>query len=253
MIPLAEFVRITPFFLVAHRGASGIAPENTLRALQLALDARAVMVEIDVQTTADDELIVFHDAVLGRTTNGHGHVRNKRLSELRELDAGSWFDEASTGERIPMLHEALDLIEGRAYLNVEVKPLSEDPHAGLVARTLVRTIQDRGMLPYTVFSSFDHAVLRELKQASAGLHTCALNVPGDNRLPTEILSACAADAFGCSLRELSHTRADSCHAHSIPLGVYTVNTPDQLAIAQTYGVNAVVTNFPSIWTQPGLD
>ncbi len=249
MIPLAEFVRTTPFFVIAHRGASGVAPENTLLAIRKALEGGAAMVEIDVQATSDKHLVVFHDHVLGRTTNGHGHIRNTTLAAIRELDAGAWFDGSTVGERVPLLDEALDMIDHRAYLNVEIKPRNADPHAQDIARALVDVFRLRELLPYAVFSSFDHQLLADLKTMDASVHTCALNVPDDHRLPSKILSACGADAFGCSLRELTHARARDCASHQIPWGVYTVNTPDQLAHARSFGVQAVVSNFPSSLVQ----
>src|SRR5438105_4409260 len=94
--------------VVAHRGASGAAPENTIAAIRLALEAGADMIEIDVQQTREGEIIVFHDATLGRTTNGRGIVKKKMLSELRELDAGSWFAKKFTGEKIPTLDAVLE-------------------------------------------------------------------------------------------------------------------------------------------------
>jgi glycerophosphoryl diester phosphodiesterase len=96
-----------------------------------------------------------------------------------------------------------------------------------------------------VFSSFDHQALAELKHVEPDIHTCALNVPHDTRLPSEILTSCNADAFGCSLQELTHKRANDCKTHHIPWGVYTVNTPEQLSLALSFGVNAVVSNFPT--------
>lgn len=250
MKTLRDFVRSTPFFVIAHRGASGIAPENTLASVRLALEAGAKMVEVDLQVTKDHQLMVFHDNVLGRTTNGHGYVKNMTADELRKLDAGSWFGTPYTGEVIPFLTEVLDLIKDRAYLNLEIKPLNEDPDALDTIRRAIDLIIERGMAPYTVFASFDHRTLVAVKEISPTLHTCALNVPGDTRLPSEILTACNADAFGCSLSELTHKRADDCAEHQIPWGVYTVNTAEELHKALAYGVSAVVSNNPQSLVSP---
>ena len=121
MIPLAKFIRTTPFYVIAHRGASGDAPENTLSSIQMAISEGALMIEMDVQTTLDKELVVFHDSVLGRTTNGHGYVQQTPLSEIRTLDAGSWFNEKFARERVPLVGEALDMIQGHCYLNLKMQ------------------------------------------------------------------------------------------------------------------------------------
>lgn len=244
MMPLAEFVRSTPFFVIAHRGASGVAPENTLAALQRAVDAGAVMVELDVQLSSDRQLMVFHDNVLGRTTNGRGYVRNFTADELRSLDAGSWFGSEFANERIPFLREAIELLRGKAYLNIELKPLHESPDAAEETAALVALVHEMGIAPYMTFSSFDHRVLKMVKDHDLTILTLALNVPGDKRMPSDVVAECGADAYGCSIHELSHQRSADAAEHRIPYGVYTVNTEEQLRLALSYGVNSVVSNVP---------
>jgi len=243
MMPLAEFARATPFFVIAHRGSSGIAPENTLAAMRIAVEGGARMVELDVQFSQDSKSVVFHDAVLGRTTNGHGYVRNKTFDELRALDAGSWFATDFANERIPLLSEVLDVLRDKAYLLLELKPL--DAHTPLAdIDAIVDTIRTLELGAYTLFASFDHTTLRHVKHLDRALHTVALNVPGDNRLPSVVCKACGADAYGCSISELNHARSDDAKAHNIPVGVYTVNEEAELRKALAHGVHAVVSNYP---------
>lgn len=244
MMPLARFVRSTPFFVIAHRGASGVAPENTLASLQRAIDAGAVMVELDVQLSSDRQLMVFHDNVLGRTTNGRGYVRNFTADELRSLDAGSWFGSEFASERIPFLREAIELLRGKAYLNIELKPLHESPDAAEETAALVALVHEMGIAPYMTFSSFDHRALTMVKEHDPAVLTLALNVPGDKRMPSDVVAECGADAYGCSIHELSRARSDDARAHGIPFGVYTVNTEEQLRLALSYGVQCVVSNVP---------
>ena len=105
----------------AHRGASGHAPENTLAALELAVRLGADMAEIDVQQTADGQLVLFHDDTLERTSSGRGPLAERTLAELRALDAGTWYGERFAGQRIPTLVEAVSLARGRLALNIELK------------------------------------------------------------------------------------------------------------------------------------
>jgi glycerophosphoryl diester phosphodiesterase len=97
--------------LIAHRGASAIAPENTLAAFQLAVSKGAAGVEFDLQLTSEGVPVVIHDSTLNRTTNGQGKVRDHSLTELKRLDAGKWFDVKFTGEKIPTLQEVLNLLK----------------------------------------------------------------------------------------------------------------------------------------------
>jgi glycerophosphoryl diester phosphodiesterase len=243
--PLRDFVRSTPFFVCAHRGASGDAPENTLAALQLAIDGGAMMVELDVQLTRDRQCIVFHDDILGRTTNGSGHVRNFDAEHLRQLDAGSWFNASFANERIPYFRDALRLLKDKAYLNIEIKPLQESPTALDDLREILAVIQQENLQPYVIFSSFDHRTIAEAKRLDPMVRTVAINVPGDKRPPSEVVAACNADGYGCSINELNAARMEDAHGHHIPVGVYTVNTEEHLRKALKHRVNAVVSNHPA--------
>lgn len=244
MMSMRDFVRATPFFVIAHRGASGSAPENTVAALQRALDAGAQMVEIDVQFTKDRQQIVFHDAVLGRTTNGHGQVANTDYATIRSLDAGSWFHPTFSGEHVPLLDTVLPLLRDRAYVNIELKPIKDRATAVEDITALTHTILRHDYQPYMVFSSFDHDALRIVKEIDPSFHTVALHVPKDPRPPSEVVIACNADGYGCSLHELSRSRMEDAYTHLIPVGVYTVNTVDELKTALKYRVRAVVSNYP---------
>ncbi len=107
--------------IIAHRGSSGSAPENTLAAFRLAVKAGVDMIELDVRLTADRHLVVFHDRRLGRTVQGSGPVWTKTLAELRALDAGSWFGSRFRGENMPTLQEVFLAVPRTVGINVEVK------------------------------------------------------------------------------------------------------------------------------------
>lgn len=245
MIPLSEFIRSVPFFVIAHRGSSGDAPENTISAIRLAIEGGAKMVEIDVQATRDNEIVVLHDDALGRTTNGKGFVAAIDSAEVRELDAGSWFDLRYSGEKVPLLDEALDVLCERVYLNLEIKPLTNNGNSYKAINRVIEKIKQRQYQQNTVFASFDLETLALIKKIDPKLHTAVLNRYHDNRRPSEILKLCDADAFGCSLHELNDARADDCKSHNIPLGVYTVNSRDALQKSLSHGVMAVVSNYPA--------
>src|SRR5208282_360917 len=94
--------------LIAHRGASGHAPENTLAAFRKAVALGVTFIETDLQVTRDTHLVAIHDDTVNRTTNGHGAVHSLSLDEIRKLDAGSWFGSEFAGERVPTIEELLD-------------------------------------------------------------------------------------------------------------------------------------------------
>ena len=106
---------------IAHRGASKFAPENTLPALEKAIELGFEYIELDVRETRDGIPVLMHDKLIDRTTNGSGQLSDFNLKELKELDAGTWFSEAFAGTRIPTLEEALQLIKGRACIYWDTK------------------------------------------------------------------------------------------------------------------------------------
>ncbi|MFN8359978.1 MAG: glycerophosphodiester phosphodiesterase family protein [Candidatus Kapaibacterium sp.] len=245
MLPLREFVPTVRQFVVGHRGSSGTAPENTLASVREALDAGADMVELDVQLTSDQEIVVFHDAVLGRTTGGKGKVAGTTLQSMQSLDAGAWFSEKFTGETVPSLRQAIALIKGKAYLNIEIKPPQpgEDYHIRL--EKILACIFEEKMEEFTLFGSFHHGALAELKRNYPLLHTAAINLPNDTRLPSEIAAEIGCEGFICSMRELTHKRSKDAIAHGIYLGVYTVNTREDVDFALGRKAKAIATNFPA--------
>src|SRR5205814_5101727 len=148
--------------VIAHRGASGTHPENTLAAFRRAVELGADMIELDVQLTRDGEVVVFHDATLERTTDGAGAVSDRTLAEIRRLDAGAWFGPAFRGTRVPTLAEVLAAVG--LPVNVELKPVGDD---GLEARALA-VVESAGALARVVFSSFDAGALERLRACAAG-------------------------------------------------------------------------------------
>ncbi|MBI4793880.1 MAG: hypothetical protein HY789_14355 [Deltaproteobacteria bacterium] len=245
MQTLHDLVTSHAHLVVAHRGASSQAPENTLAALDLALRHGAEMMEIDVQITTDERIVVIHDATLERTTNGHGEVFRCSFAELRQLDAGSWFAETFRGERIPLLTEVFELIRGKACIDVEIKPPAANENWRKRVSLIAEATTTAGMTPYTLFSSFHHDSLLYLHSLQQGFHTAALLPPGDDRLPSQLLQATGCQGFVCNLRQLTPARAADIAAHGIFTGVYTVNTTADVDLALAGHARAIVTDAPA--------
>jgi glycerophosphoryl diester phosphodiesterase len=162
--------------VIAHRGASKKAPENTISALQMAAHEGVSFVECDVRLTADDELVIFHDKDLSRTTNGKGIVTKKTLAEIKSLDAGQWFDTQFTNERVPTLDEWLkNAVYLRLSLNIEVKRTSRYKQ---VVNLLLAKIDEvwPADMDKPLISSFSHRVLKYLASKERADINYALNV-----------------------------------------------------------------------------
>lgn len=147
-------------FVVGHRGALALAPENTLSSFRLAVELGVDAIEFDVQRTADGVPIVIHDETLDRTTSGHGLVREARWDDVRLLDAGSWRSPEHAGERVPSLDELLH--EARSWpvhLALELKqpaPASGRPRDDGLVRAVLRAVREEDLLERTLIISFDH-------------------------------------------------------------------------------------------------
>ncbi|MBI1766498.1 MAG: hypothetical protein HYR56_34255 [Acidobacteria bacterium] len=137
-----------PPLIIAHRGASAYAPENTLRAFQLAIEQGAQMIELDLHTTRDGQVVVIHDETLDHTTNFKGRVDRLTLAEIKRADAGQ-------GERVPTLDEVLDLTSGKLRLYLEIK----DPRAAVPTLQTIRARHCQGEM---LLASFDLELMRQL-------------------------------------------------------------------------------------------
>jgi glycerophosphoryl diester phosphodiesterase len=231
--------------VIAHRGFSGQAPENTLVAIRRAIEVGADMVEVDVTVTSDGHVIVLHDETLDRTTNGKGLPTEHTLEAIRQLDAGSWFSPDFAGEKVPTLIEVLDLVKDRILINVEIKP--EAVEHGVVAK-VAGLINEHEMLDEVVVSSFSPEALRQMKVADPAVITATLFNKDlhTDRDPLEIIQEVGSREFNISGKRLTVAMIERCHRHDIPVAVYTVNDPIDMRRLQAIGVDAMFTDHPDL-------
>lgn len=154
---LIEVVPAQPI-IIAHRGAMGYAPENTISAFKLAIELGANALELDLRQTKDSIPVVLHDATVNRTTNGEGNVKYFNLKELQKLDAGSWFDKKFKDEKIPSLQEVIDELNDSIILIIELKEGNET-YPGVEER-IVTLVKENEIESRTILKSFDPNVLR---------------------------------------------------------------------------------------------
>lgn len=235
--------------VIAHRGASGTRPENTLTAFRRAVELGAAMIELDVQLTRDRAVIVLHDWTLERTTDGTGPPGARALDEIRRLDAGRWFDPAFAGERVPTLAEVLETVP--LPVNVELKPVGDE---GLEAGALA-VAGAAGALDRVVFSSFDGSALDRLRACSPGASIAVLWE--DAPLPEGLRRAERVGARALHLRKDTVTPASVAAARGAGLAVrvWTVNEQADFARLEAMGVDGVFTDFPERFlhiTGPGV-
>jgi glycerophosphoryl diester phosphodiesterase len=237
------------FTAIAHRGASAYYPENPLASFQGAIAMGADMVELDVQLTGDGEVVVFHDEKLTRCTNGKGRIAEYTLSELKKLDAGSWFGEEYKDARIPTLEEVLALCRNKIALNIEIKTeaVDEKIRNGIEEKSL-NIVDKKGMREHVVFSSFDPRALMHLKEIDKSVSAAVLFEKGhyNSKLPSEIIDLLGADAFNCSRSELNAKWLMNLKMNNIYVNIYTVNDKKNMRRFLTLGVNGIFTNKPDI-------
>ena len=230
-------------WVIAHRGFSGRAPENTVAAIREAIAIGADMTEIDVTLTADERVVVIHDETLQRTTNGTGMVAQHSFDEIRSLDAGSWFAPQFVGEKVPTLDEILDTTNGRILLNVEIK--SEAVDRG-ISDKVAAAIRDSGMADQVIVSSFSPTALEQIHAKAPEIRTAVLYNPELQRGkdPAEIVHGLGASVFNIRGSRLKAKMLSSCREHGIPVGVYTVDKPKKMKRWVKKGIDAIFTNHP---------
>ena len=237
---------ITPFagrpgpYVIGHRGASGYAPENTMVSFERALALRADAIELDVHPTSDGELIVMHDPTLDRTTNGHGLISAHTLAQIRELDAGSWFDPAFKGERVPTLHEVLEWAHGRTKVVIEIK---QGPifYSNIVEQ-LIAALERDGMRGEVLVISFDHYSVRRVKELAPEIATGVLYAARCIN-PVALARDAGADALLPQWSLLTKDEVEAAHQANLFIAPWGGAEQDYRYILAT-GADAVSSNYP---------
>lgn len=233
-------------FVIGHRGAAGLAPENTLASLVRAKQEGATWVEFDVMLSRYGEAILFHDDTVDRTTDGVGAVADLSLSELRKLNAGSWFDGAFADERIPTFVEAMvTLAQQDLGANVEIKPTkgAERKTASAVAR-LIKSDWPSDV-PAPVISSFSEEAIALAHQDIPKIPRAMLfwKLPADWR---EIVLRYECSAIHMSDRHLTPTLISDAAEMGLPVRIYTVNDPARAHELRKMGAQSVFTDRPDL-------
>lgn len=238
-----------PWVRIAHRGASGSAPELTRAAIERALDLGVDMVEVDVQVTRDGHPVIIHDDTLERTTAGTGLVRDWNWQELRELDAGSWFSPAFASQRLLDLEGLIALVRGRARLNVEIKAPSSDWQT-LLPR-LLADLDGGGVLDSTVISCFDMDALRAVRRASADVRIGVLWYLPDWEGAWRVVEELGARTIHPYAGSVEPRLFAEAAARGVEAYVWTVNDPGEMRRLIAWGAAGIMSDHPELFASVG--
>jgi glycerophosphoryl diester phosphodiesterase len=235
--------------VVAHRGASGYAPENTMAAFEMAVQMGADYIELDVRMSRDGELVVMHDAAVDRTTDGSGLVHELAWRELRQLDAGAWFGSGYAGERIPSLQEVLERFAGRIGLLIELKEPAmylgmAELAAGAIEPYLPAGTEDGAPI---MLQSFDGEALRALHARLPEL-PIALLVSEERHAAmsgselNDIASYATAVHYDADLLDADMVQA--IRTRNLSVMAWTIRETETLQAVLRLGIDGVITDYP---------
>jgi glycerophosphoryl diester phosphodiesterase len=233
-------------FNFAHRGASHQAPANTLAAFLLAAELGADGIELDVHLSTDGEAVVVHDFSLDATTDGHGPVRHKTLAELKELDAGSWFNPAFAGQRIPTLQEVIDAVGHRLLLNIELKSKSMSGEG--LAVEVVRLVEDNNLVDRVVISSFNPLAVWRAKRLNPRIPVGLLYSPDEPLLlrGSWFRHLVRPDALHPDYTLVDQDYVRWAKGRGYRVHVWTVDEPEDMRQLVQDGVDLIITNRPDL-------
>ncbi len=244
--------------LVAHRGGSALAPENTLAAFHNALRYPIDAVELDVQMSRDGQVIVFHDNTLERLTDGSGNILDCDFADLRNLNAATRFGGGwPEAQRIPILREVLELVKSRAQVCIEIKTSKRDGVTGRyphIVESVIDDVRAIGMLGQVYIISFDWTVLPEIKAMEPGQPVGALvsndawnPQKGPFKMLATLVKSLGFDWINLDFKLYTPDMPAMVHANDLSLGLWTVNTLEDLRRCAADGVDSLTSDHPDLF------
>lgn len=236
--------------IIAHGGFAGQYPNNTLPAINAAIALGVDYVEVDLNLSKDDEVMVIHDSTVDRTTNGEGRVRDLTLKQLKALDAGSWFHDRFSGVQIPTLEEILPLFKNsQSRLCLEFK-LNADGQAdeGIESR-VVDLVRKHGLLDRIIVTSFSKNVLRQIKTLEPGIPTsydpCNQEYEACSVRQLCLLTlSCGSHILSCRHKVIDEDFVTEPRLLGVRVWAWTVNDPDRMRYLISVGVDGILTDQP---------
>ena len=239
--------------ITGHRGAAGLAPENTLASIQLAIELGVDRIEIDVQQTKDNKIIVLHDRTLRRTTTGHGFVKNLTYDEILQFSAGYKFNKFYINEKVPTLEQVIDLIDGKVELLIETK--YSYMYYPNIERHIINIIKNKDAKDWCKVISFNDRALFRINKLDTSIRLGKLFVGKHAHLPLSFDK-------GLNIRPLKKyafvdevivkhdyaTKAiiEKVHDFGKELHVWTVNNEATIQKLIERGVDGIISDYPNL-------
>ncbi|MFW9794977.1 MAG: glycerophosphodiester phosphodiesterase [Candidatus Thorarchaeota archaeon] len=217
--------------VIAHKGASAYAPENTLRSFEKAWELGADMIELDLRETADGHLVCIHDPTVDRTTDGVGNVSSLSLKELQMLDAGS-------GEQIPLLEDVLKFARGKIQVNIDLKILGAESR-------IIEMVSQLNMNNDVFVSSFLHLTLLQIKEIDESFRVAVLVNTEIDELAT-YSKELGAFAINPSKELTTYALVQDAHERELKVFPWTVNDEELMMNLLDVGVDGLITDFPDV-------
>ncbi len=233
---------ITGFVKIAHRGFSGSYPENTQVAIEKAVEAGADMIEIDCQLSEDGHVVVIHDESLVRTAGVRGLVKGKTLEQLKKLDVGRWFKKSLKGQRILALEEVVEIVNGRADLNLVIKTVSRGS-LGIELKMLF-ILSHYDYLNRTIFSSFDYRSLRRVREMAPEVRIAVLYGKRGREDPFQVAAELQAYALQVQKELATPDLLSKAEELGLKTFVWTVNEVSEMKKFLSLGVDGLISDFP---------
>lgn len=226
--------------VIAHRGASGTAPENTLAAAKLGWEQQAYAVEVDIHLSSDNKIVVIHDETTKRTTGVDYRVATTLYAEIAKLDAGSWKDERYAGEKIPLLGEIVDVIPENQKLVVEIKSGKK------VVPYLKKAFKKHPKVDQLIFISFNYEAILAAKKAFPDNKSFWLSgsFKKDPETVLDQVKADGLDGMDLNYRIATQEIVELAHERNLEIHVYTVDNLEKAKNIKAMGVNSITTNIP---------
>ncbi len=237
--------------VTGHRGAAGLAPENTLAAIKAGLEQNVDRIEIDVHQTKDHKIVVLHDPSIDRTTSGKGYIKDLSFNEIRKYSAGSWFNEKFKTEKVPTLDEVLNLINGKATLVIEIKAF--DNYYQGIEKRVVNIIHRHKANNWAAVCSFDDSVLLKIHELDKNivLHKLFifkfpfLKLFNDGKLRiVDFKYYNFVDEFSIYYPFANKRLINKIHSLNKKINVWTVDDTVKINRLINLGVDGIITNHP---------
>lgn len=224
--------------ITAHRGASAYAPENTISAMNKAIEMNSDFSELDVQETADGVIILLHDNTLERTAGVNKNIWELNYDDLSDYEVGAWFDEKYKGEAIPTLQEVVEMVKGKMKINIELKT---NGHEKQLADLTVKVVKENKFETDCIFTSFDFSQADRVKEIDPSLKAGYIF----STFPENVdVFKSGIDVLSVHYKLVDESFMEKANANKKEVHVWTVNEEDEMKRMIDLGVASIITNYP---------